>query len=933
MPERVYQRFGEQPSVVKRNSASAIVTSHDGKRKRPSWPEPAGGDAVNVPVAPHTHSHSQNTDLRINRSSSSRHVEPNLKARAAALERARKTLPIWAHASEISQALRDKAVLLVVGETGSGKSTQVPQMLVEEPWCRSRKVVVPSNKLDCEPEEGRRGQKDADSNSEAKESTQSSKVGGCIAITEPRKVAAISLADRVAKEMGTPLGSSSPASKVGFAVRFNQSVSPSTQIKFLTEGTLLQEMLRDPWLRNYSAVVLDEVHERGLNVDLLLGFLRQMVSGRCEGRGGVPLKVVVMSATAEMEGLRTFFEEGYEHSRGHENGNTNGSGGQNGIDEIYENDKSIDKQQDEESEWSGIPSSSDEDERASFLSEDTNGPDYGSGKPLDRRKFEATTNPDLPLNFANDSYAKIPQPEANGKTRQSNEARVANEFPVATCYVSGRQYPVTIHYTEKPVQNWLDATLRQIFQIHYKEPLPGDILVFLTGQETVESLEKLILEQEKFLPPNVPKLATLPLFAALPQDAQQAVFHPPPPNTRKLILATNIAETSVTVPGVRFVIDCGKAKIKHFRTRIGLESLLVKPISKSAATQRMGRAGREGPGQCWRLYTETDYSTLQQSNTPEVLRCDLSQAILTMQARGIRDIYSFPFLDRPHRDAYEKALAHLYQLGALNDSGLINTLGIQMASLPLSASLARTLLAATEPDADCVGEVIDIIACLSVETIFLKTTSEEKKEEAETARRALHRREGDHLTLLATVQAYLRENADRKEWCRRCWVSHRAMKAVMDVRKQLRSQRAFAKCLPSPPSTTSPPPSPSASASSPPSSTNISAAVLKCFLKGFASNTALRMQDGSYKTLVGGQKVAVHPGSVMFGKRAEAIVFDEFVFTSKAYARGVSAVEVGWLGGGRGEGEGGSGGVRSELVDGLGVDAGLHLDQMDGMDV
>lgn len=796
-------------------------------------------------------------------------------------------------------------------------STQVPQMLVEEPWCQSRKLVGTSKKLDYECEEGRRGPNEPDRNPEAKKSTQSVKVGGCIAITEPRKVAAISLADRVAKEMGTPLGSSSPASKVGFSVRFNQSVSPSTQIKFLTEGMLLQEMLRDPWLRNYSAVVLDEVHERGLNVDLLLGFLRQMVSGRCEGRGGAPLKLAIMSATAEMEGLKAFFEEGYEHSRGHESGNANGSDGQNGIDETHDDDKSIDEQPDVESEWSGILSSSDEDGRASISSENNGAPDDEPGKPLDRRKFEETANLDFPSNLTNGSNAKSLHPKANGRTRQPNEAREVNDSPVAACYVSGRQYPVTVHYTEKPVQNWLDATLRQIFLIHYKEPLPGDILVFLTGQETVESLEKLILEQEKSLPPNVPKLHTLPLFAALPQDAQQAVFHPPPPNTRKLILATNIAETSVTVPGVRFVIDCGKAKIKHFRTRIGLESLLVKAISKSAATQRMGRAGREGPGQCWRLYTEADYLTLQQSNTPEILRCDLSQAILTMQARGIRDIYHFPFLDRPRRDAYEKALAHLYQLGALNDSGLITALGIQMASLPLSASLARTLLAATEPGAGCVSEVIDIIACLSVETIFLKTSSEEKKEEAETARRTLHRREGDHLTLLATVQAYLRENADRREWCRRCWVSHRAMKAVMDVRKQLRSQRAFAKLLSSPPPPPPPPPSSPPSptsttttntptAATPPSSTDISAAVLKCFLQGFASNTALRQQDGSYKTLVAGQKVAVHPGSVLFGKKARAIVFDEFVFTSRAYARGVSAVEVGWLGGVWGRvGEGG----------------------------
>ena len=195
-----------------------------------------------------------------------------LKDRAKSLETARKTLPIWSHAKEVREALLEKDVMLLVGETGSGKSTQVPQMLVEEPWCKPRVVSTDGPH-------------------------QSMKVGGCIAVTEPRKVAAITLARRVAEEMGTPLGSSSPKSTVGYSVRFDQSTSPNTKIKFLTEGMLLQEMLRDPWLKAYSAVFVDEVHERGVNVDLLLGFLRNMVAGKNEGRGGVPLKVGVGSSS------------------------------------------------------------------------------------------------------------------------------------------------------------------------------------------------------------------------------------------------------------------------------------------------------------------------------------------------------------------------------------------------------------------------------------------------------------------------------------------------------------------------------------------------------------------------------------------------------------------------------------------------------------
>ncbi|KAL9096799.1 MAG: hypothetical protein Q9163_006411 [Psora crenata] len=718
-----------------------------------------------------------------NGKSLSAQAQSQLKARAKALLPQRKALPIWSNAASIRRGLRWKDIMLLVGETGSGKSTQLPQMLVQEPWFRARTVKVRS--------------KDGVSTGAGNAS-----VGGCVAVTEPRRVAAISLARRVAEEIGSPLGASHPASRVGYSVRFDNSTGPATQIKYLTEGMLLQEMLRDPWLRQYSAVVVDEVHERGVNVDLVLGFLRRMVVGKegLEERGGVPLKVVVMSATAEVGKLLEYFWEKEQTQKDQmKHGNTTSI--------------STEKGSGSESEWSGISSS---------VEDDRDGERHKIGSIL-----------------GSNANGMAPQ----DAEAQSNDSRYSKIPPnVSLCHIEGRQYPVQTHYTPTPVQDYVDAALRTIFQIHHKEPMPGDILVFLTGQEVVESLERLANEYALGLSSEVPRMLVLPLFAALPQAAQQRVFQPAPPKTRKVILATNIAETSVTVSGVRYVIDCGKAKIKHFRTRIGLESLLVKPISKSAAIQRKGRAGREAPGHCYRLYTEEGYLGLEQFNLPEILRCDLSHAILTMKARGVNDVGTFPFLDKPPRNALEKALLLLLRLGALTDRGTINEIGLQMARLPLSVQLGRTLIAAAPPNYDCEEEVVDIISCLSVENVFLTITSEEKREAAETARRDLYRREGDHLTLLATVHAYAAERTDRKAWCDRHFVSHRAMRAVMDVRKQLRSHLHLG------PTTT-----PEGQTTQQTTSHEKATLILRAFLAGFAMNTARLFPDGRYKTVVGHQ--------------------------------------------------------------------------------
>jgi ATP-dependent RNA helicase DHR2 len=581
---------------------------------------------------------------------------------------------------------------------------------------------------------------------------------------------------------------------------------------------LLQEVLRDPEMEAYSAVVVDEVHERSVNVDLILGFLRRLVADLESGktkRRRTPLKVVVMSATADVESLVRFFDEGLK-----------------------------------------------EPERV----EDQ----VGDAKEGQQEETAVVSQ----------------QNPTKGRVSSDGSGNTSKDSRISTCFVEGRQYPVKTIYLSEPTQDWVESALKLIFQIHYKEPLPGDILVFLTGQDTIESLEKLVNDYAQGMDNDVPKLLALPLFAALPQAAQQAIFTPAPPKTRKVILSTNIAETSVTVPGIRHVIDSGKSKTKQYRTRLGLESLLVKPISRSAAIQRQGRAGREAPGTCYRLYTEDGYRGLEERSVPEILRVDLSSALLVMKARGVDDVLNFPFLDAPPRDAMEKALLQLLHLGALNQDGSISEAGLTMSKFPLSPPLACVLVEAASPERNCLEDIIDIIATLSVENIFLNLVSEEKKEEAEAARRDLFRREGDHATLMVAVQRFAEEKSDRKGWCKKHFISHRAMVSVLNVRKQLREMCARLKLLPD------------ASASSSTAKDiddEHTRSILLSLLRGFISNTARLMPDGSYRTLMGNQNVAIHPSSVLFGRKVEAIVFSEFVFTGRAWARGVSAVQLDWV--------------------------------------
>eukprot|EP01112_Ceratiomyxa_fruticulosa_P015469 TRINITY_DN4548_c0_g1_i1.p1 TRINITY_DN4548_c0_g1~~TRINITY_DN4548_c0_g1_i1.p1 ORF type:complete len:511 (+),score=88.97 TRINITY_DN4548_c0_g1_i1:162-1694(+) len=478
----------------------------------------------------------------------------------------RKALPIYGVRDQIIEEIKDKKSVIIIGETGSGKTTQIPQFLVSAGL-------------------GRKGQ--------------------MIAVTQPRRVAAITISKRVCEEMGVKLGK-----EVGYTVRFEDITSRDTIIKYMTDGMLVREAMLDPNLSKYGVIILDEAHERTLHTDVLFAIAKAAQAKRPS------LKIVIMSATLDA-----------------------------------------------------------------------------------------------------DQFMKY--------------------FGAEVLFLEGRQFPVETFYTQEPQRDYLDSTLTTILQIHtgiglkdlYNiEENDGDILVFLTGREEIDNIEQMLREKIPLLPPKSKNLLICPIYASLPPELQLKVFEKAPPNTRKVILATNIAETSITINGIRFVIDTGVVKIRSYLAKIGLDTLTVMPISKASARQRTGRAGREAPGICFRLYTEDAYSNFIENTVPEIRRSNLTHVVLQLKAMGVKDIVNFDYVDRPRTEFLTKALEVLLCIGALTEEGEISSLGRKMAGLPLEPMFAKTVILAHE--FNCVNEVITIVAMLSVETIFYSPKDQRKEAEA-----------------------------------------------------------------------------------------------------------------------------------------------------------------------------------------------------------
>jgi ATP-dependent RNA helicase DHX8/PRP22 len=326
--------------------------------------------------------------------------------------------------------------------------------------------------------------------------------------------------------------------------------------------------------------------------------------------------------------------------------------------------------------------------------------------------------------------------------------------------IPGRTFPVEILYTKEPESDYLDAALTTLMQIHLVEP-SGDILLFLTGQEEIDTACQVLTDRMKKLGDEAPELIILPVYSALPTEQQTRIFEPAPAGSRKCVIATNIAEASLTIDGIYYVVDPGFAKIKVFNPKLGMDSLVVAPISQASARQRAGRAGRTGPGKCYRLYTEQAFKAeMMPVTVPEIQRTNLANTVLLLKAMGINDLINFDFMDPPPVQSLISALENLYFLDVLDEEGLLTRLGRKMAEFPLEPPLSKMLLTAV--DLYCSDEIITIVAMLSVQNVFYRP--KDKQALADQKRAKFHQPEGDHLSLLTVYESW-KQNNFSNIWC------------------------------------------------------------------------------------------------------------------------------------------------------------------------
>lgn len=638
----------------------------------------------------------------------------------------RRRLPVYEHKSEIVNTVRYSPIVIIEGQTGSGKTTQIPQFILEEDLCPGKKIVC----------------------------------------TQPRKVAATSIAQRVAEEMDCPLGG-----VVGYSVRYDDKVSDDTRLVYMTDGLLMREFISDANISKYGVVIIDEAHERTVNTDIIIGILKNIYKTRPD------LKIIIMSATLDAGKFVKFFTQG------------------------------------------------------------------DIAPPL----------------------LKVP----------------------------GRQFNVDVYHEPQVVQNEITAAVNKCMEILESPGTTGDILIFMTGEDEIERACSILRDRvsRTRVTGNLVQAEVFPLYAALQSEKQQLVFSKLPAGTRKVVVSTNIAETSVTIDGIVYVIDCGYVKQSGYSPSSRKSSLNRVFVSKAAANQRKGRAGRTRDGVCYRMYTKEQYDQMEEQQIPEIQRSDLCSVILLMLAAHVSDIVHFPFLDRPHYKLLVGALEELYHLGAfnppvediaqLNPNQILSDIGKMMARLPVEPKYAKALLASKKYGVS--QDVVSIVAILSEQgQIFLHPRN--KKAEAEKAHKPFMNAHGDHLTLLGVYNQYVSQGkAAAANWARDNFFQKRSLdnahRAASQLKGILKSMNMYAdeSNVPDKP---------------------FEERFFLALLEGSFMNVARLGQQDKYQIVTGQNQTNAEIKFSSLETSLEDkkwVIFDEYYQTDHDYLRTVSTINPDWL--------------------------------------
>lgn len=455
-----------------------------------------------------------------------------------------------------------------------------------------------------------------------------------------------------------------------------------------------------------------------------------------------------------------------------------------------------------------------------------------------------------------------------------NAERFSSFFGHAPVFrIPGRTFPVDTFYSKTPVEDYVDGAVWQVVQIHLQAPLPGDILVFMTGQEDIETCCEGLADKLGKLECTQP-VSILPIYSQLAADLQAKIFEAAPADTRKVIVATNIAETSLTIDGIRYVVDAGYCKLKTYNPRLGMDALLLCPASQAAVNQRAGRAGRTGPGKCYRLFTGSAYSSeMLDNNVPEIQRTNLSHVVLLLKSLGVKDVLDFPFLDPPPAEIVLKSMLALWFLGALDNNGDLTDLGDRMSKLPVDPALSALLFCGEK--LECLDEAATIVAMLSVPNVFMRPQGRE--EESDSAREKFFVSESDHLTLLHTYQRWLSAGG-RAEWCAKHFISGKGMRKAREVREQLVDMLKAEGVTMS-------------------TGGDDWDVIRRAVCSAFYFQAARRKGMSEYISLRSGVVAGLHPTSSIYnaGMTPDYVVYHELVYTKREYMSVCTAAEPEWL--------------------------------------